>query len=197
MTLIERILCKLFNYTEIKNDDDEAVYLRRWFLYPRVPENDKQSRRLYLHKFFRSDKDRDLHDHPWNFRSLILTAGYWEHSYNPAWLRWKHGRIRAISPGSGQTLPPGFKHLPGTRGAGYYVTNSVTQEPPKTVRKWYGPFSYLKRGDKWAHRVELDNDKPVWTLFLTDVKSRQWGFHTDKGWCYWKNYFKNLCWCED
>jgi hypothetical protein len=33
---------------------------------------------LYVHHFLRSDQDRDLHDHPWHFTSLILWAGYYE-----------------------------------------------------------------------------------------------------------------------
>lgn len=33
---------------------------------------------LYVHHFLRSDSDRDLHDHPWNFTSLILWGGYFE-----------------------------------------------------------------------------------------------------------------------
>lgn len=35
-----------------------------------------------LHHILRSDQDRELHDHPWDFTSLILSAGYWE--YRPA-----------------------------------------------------------------------------------------------------------------
>ena len=33
---------------------------------------------LYLHVFHRSDEDRELHDHPWGFVSLILWGGYYE-----------------------------------------------------------------------------------------------------------------------
>lgn len=33
--------------------------------------------RVYLHIFVASD-DECLHDHPWNFYSLILWGGYWE-----------------------------------------------------------------------------------------------------------------------
>jgi hypothetical protein len=33
---------------------------------------------VYLHRFFRSDADRCLHDHPWPFVSVILSGGYWE-----------------------------------------------------------------------------------------------------------------------
>lgn len=32
---------------------------------------------VYVHRWNRSDPD-DLHDHPWNNVSLVLTVGYWE-----------------------------------------------------------------------------------------------------------------------
>lgn len=35
---------------------------------------------VYLHRLCRSDEDRALHDHPWTFISIILTAGYIEHT---------------------------------------------------------------------------------------------------------------------
>ncbi len=31
-----------------------------------------------LHRILRSDHDRDLHDHPWDYASVILRGGYWE-----------------------------------------------------------------------------------------------------------------------
>lgn len=34
--------------------------------------------RIYLHKICKSDDDRHLHDHPFNFRSVILWNGYRE-----------------------------------------------------------------------------------------------------------------------
>jgi len=33
---------------------------------------------VYLHHILRSDVDIDLHDHPWNFWSIMLSGGYWE-----------------------------------------------------------------------------------------------------------------------
>ena len=33
---------------------------------------------VYLHRFFRGDIDRCLHDHPWPFISVVLKGGYWE-----------------------------------------------------------------------------------------------------------------------
>lgn len=56
-------------------DCEKRPYLTRWHLI-RVGEWFA----LMLHKFHRSDEDRELHDHPWNFYTLILTKGYWEHS---------------------------------------------------------------------------------------------------------------------
>lgn len=48
---------------------------------------------LMLHHFHRSDMDRDLHDHPWAFWSLILSGGYWEITPDN-WCRWyKSGRL--------------------------------------------------------------------------------------------------------
>jgi hypothetical protein len=36
---------------------------------------------IYLHRFFRSDRDRCLHDHPWSFVSIVLRGGYWEEMF--------------------------------------------------------------------------------------------------------------------
>lgn len=52
--------------------DAESPYLTRWELLS-CPFG-----KLYLHKFHRSDHDV-LHDHPWDFWTLILWKGYTEH----------------------------------------------------------------------------------------------------------------------
>ncbi len=46
--------------------------LKRWVLW-RIPAIGN-----YIHKFFRSDYDRALHDHPWAFITIILKGGYYE-----------------------------------------------------------------------------------------------------------------------
>lgn len=78
MGIIERLLCRLFPYTDIMRDGTNDIYLRRWFIYPRNQDFKKFVPRVYLHKFYRGDEDPHLHDHPWGFTSLILTRGYWE-----------------------------------------------------------------------------------------------------------------------
>lgn len=47
-----------------------APYLERWFVYI-------LGRTLRLHKFYRGDDDRAVHNHPWKFWTFPLTA-YWE-----------------------------------------------------------------------------------------------------------------------
>ncbi len=73
MGIIDRTLNKLFNRKEIHNCDGD-VYLKRWF----VIRNSYFA--LFIHKFVRSDEDRALHDHPWNFLVVPIWQGYIEHS---------------------------------------------------------------------------------------------------------------------
>lgn len=37
-----------------------------------------------------------------------------------------------------------------------------------------------------AHRLEVM--QPVWTLFITGPRVRDWGFHCQKGWVLWRDY---------
>jgi hypothetical protein len=39
-----------------------------------------------------------------------------------------------------------------------------------------------------SHRVELIDNKPVWTLFLTGKVERPWGFHCKHGWIPWQKF---------
>lgn len=39
-----------------------------------------------------------------------------------------------------------------------------------------------------AHRVALIEESPVWTIFVTGPRVRQWGFHCPKGWVHWKDF---------
>lgn len=50
-------------------------YMHRWYILPR-----NRWFNLYLHRFWRSDDDRALHDHPWWNASLLLEGAYVEHT---------------------------------------------------------------------------------------------------------------------
>lgn len=42
-----------------------------------------------------------------------------------------------------------------------------------------------------AHRIELIQYCPAWTLFITGEKCREWGFLCDEGWKHWQDFEKD------
>lgn len=72
MSLIEHLLDRIFSKKVIVNCDRDP-YLHRWF----VIRTDRLG--LFIHKFVRSDEDRALHDHPWDFLVIPVWRGYIEH----------------------------------------------------------------------------------------------------------------------
>lgn len=131
---------------------------------------------LKLHRFHRGDEDRDLHDHPWSFWSLILRGGYWEVTQTPC----------------------PFTVNTKMRGLHVFERNVYGEQcwycsKPKSdvTRKWYPRWSFLRRPAPWSHRVDLEpgTEGKVWTLVLTAPKSREWGFSTLCGWVPWFKYF--------
>lgn len=78
---VSRLLSVVFEKHEIGRAGD--VYLTRWVL---LGKRFGPGGKLFLHRFHRSDSDAALHDHPWNFWSIILWGGY--HEETPAGLKW-------------------------------------------------------------------------------------------------------------
>lgn len=46
----------------------------------------------------------------------------------------------------------------------------------------------IYRPAAFAHRLELYDKEPVWTIFITGATIRQWGFFCPKGWRHWKEF---------
>lgn len=201
--MVQWILNKLFNKVDIMRSGvpGAPLYLRRWFIYPLAPKDLAMVPRTYLHRFSAGDDTQILHDHPWPFSSIILWGGYWEHSYNPEYLKW-HALIKYVAD---KVEEHKVKPLSWTEQMDVGLKQCVIltgEEPVKTVKKWYGPGSFLKRGASWTHAVELakdheGNDKACWSLVRTGIKCRSWGFHTDNGWCWWRNFHAGACVCYD
>lgn len=66
--------------------DDGSPYLLRTHLTPDRDwwRKELEMKAAFLHFFFRSDADRELHNHPWDGAySLILSGGYWEERWDP------------------------------------------------------------------------------------------------------------------
>lgn len=117
---------------------------------------------VYLHHFLRSDDDRALHDHPWANLSILLKGRYIEHM-----------PVRLVD------------------GSYDYLTS-------RQAVRWEGDM--VARGPKAAHRIELFRgivtdrhgphmaEVPVWTLFITGPRIRQWGFWCPQGWRHWREF---------
>ncbi len=129
MTLIERLLCKFFDYKDITGNGD--LYMRRWFIIGRddSEEEDLSRRtwRLCLHKVYRSDDHRDApHNHPFGFLTAVLAGGYNDNIYHwngvtrsalptiqnmhPGKIAWRpashlHQLILKIDPKTGKEIP--------------------------------------------------------------------------------------------
>jgi hypothetical protein len=71
------------------------------------------------------------------------------------------------------------------------LTGSYLEHMPGGVVKLrhpWRPWAFWRlpmRRATAAHRVELIDGNPVWTLFLTGPKIREWGFLCPQGWIHW------------
>lgn len=78
LILIRWFASMLKNFT-IPTPDGRSKYLTRFRLWGALPGEGGAMRNAYLHLFHRTDEDRELHNHPWNWSySLILAGGYTE-----------------------------------------------------------------------------------------------------------------------
>lgn len=96
---------------------DGSIYMRRWWLMPRWCLDFDEDRgypmpkrwmpfSIRLHHIMRPDADRHLHDHPFNFRTVVLAGGYMEQDEHngPA------NRVRPVLPGDTYRSPAGRFH---------------------------------------------------------------------------------------
>lgn len=71
-------------YLHIMSADGDEMYMGRWWLFnPYSRETHKPALwwcpwSFRIHHIMRHDEDRDLHDHPWNARTIILRGWYVE-----------------------------------------------------------------------------------------------------------------------
>lgn len=84
-------MAKRTPYQHITSADGKNVYMGRWWLfnaYPGAYGDHPQPNHvswlpsIRIHHICRADQDRDLHDHPWNARTIILRGWYAEERPN-------------------------------------------------------------------------------------------------------------------
>lgn len=127
---------------------DGKPYLHRFYL-----KHNGYFPGIYLHRFYQSDPDRDLHNHPWKWSfSLILTGGYFEQ--------------RLVSVGEYRKVGPQMSN--------YGRLEKITLD-----RK--APCINYITGDTF-HRVVLkDRVNGAWTIFCSGPDVQDWGFMTYAG----------------
>jgi hypothetical protein len=75
---------------------------------------------------------------------------------------------------------------------GVLLSGSYKELVPKNITEWNmgsretitiirKPFMPVYREPGTVHKIELINDDPVWTLFLTGPKVKSWSFWCNKG----------------
>ncbi len=64
--------------------------------------------------------------------------------------------------------------------------NYIEHTPDGARRRTRGALK-LRIGPA-PHRIELIDAIPVWTLFVTGPKVREWGFHCERGWRHWREF---------
>lgn len=139
---------------------------------------------IKLHHILLSDEDRDCHDHPWSFLSIILWGGYFEH--RPMIVRRWYCPDCDEHYTAAELVATERTYQPGCPDCGH----EVGEDDRETERTWHGPGSVLWRPLPSTHRLELPAGRTAWSLVLTGPKRREWGFHTICGWIPWTQYWQ-------
>jgi hypothetical protein len=78
MKLLHILFSKLGRYRLILDRRTGAPYMHRYYLF--LKERKKFPFNVVLHKIVKSD-DPIFHDHPWEYMTIVLRGGYWEHTF--------------------------------------------------------------------------------------------------------------------
>lgn len=143
-----KLFNKLFLTKEIKSQVGELHFRRyRLFSTPWV--------RLYLHKICKEDQDLHMHDHPWNFYSLILKGSYYE--------RYRLGPHYSITMNEFRTPGTIVKHDRSDIHQLEYLENS----PVWTLVLAYGQYS------NWGYRIKNPQDNNRFTTWINHKSYRK------------------------
>lgn len=139
---------------------DSDPYMIRWRLF------ECPWFRVFFHRILRDDNDRHLHDHPFNFVSLIVNGGYVEHT--PSWHVMGETVSRTVKPLS-------------------IVRHRATDlHRLSLLRRKVAVITNVCKGV--THVGEKEIVVSAWTLVFAGRRLREWGFNTERGWISWKDY---------
>ena len=126
----------------INDREDNERYLERYYIF--LKDRKSFPFNVFIHRFLKSDPD-DLHDHPWEFRTIILKGGYWEYTEEGKFWR---------SPGTYRYAPANtFHRVELDKDIPYcwtlFIPSVSTRDWGfKTVRGWIQHEEYFKMKKK-------------------------------------------------
>ena len=110
---------------------------------------------VYLHHFHRSDEDRALHNHPWQWsRSLILAGGYIEERRGPDDLV----RRRVVRPGAWNTID----------GDDFHRVDLIENDC------WSLFIAGPKHGRSWGFWDRVTGKFLPWREFIASIRGPSW-----------------------
>jgi hypothetical protein len=179
LTRVERVVHKVLNALFRRRDIviEGELYLRRWYITPR-----SWPKRVFLHCILRPDEERDLHDHPWNFRTIVLKNGYDEVYYGRQHLRQRNNAL--LERRDGKLLgraSDGWLHDVVKLGERMVLLRERDYRRLTLFRTVFNRAEH-------AHAVKPFDDKATWSLVIASQARKEWGFITENGWVPWRQY---------
>ena len=147
---------------------DIGAYMRRWILTTPLGT-------IRIHHITRPDADPELHDHPWNFVSLVLKGWYEEERPTPEIVSFVRKDLLCPEPVDRLVRDLVLRAL--APDSAFRIFRRVTSREA-------GSVAYRHASD--PHRITAVSPGGVWTLVFTGRLIRDWGFWTDKGWIGWR-----------
>lgn len=147
---------------------DGVLYMDRWWLFNPYPDTGGSGAdrprwqfpvSIRIHHIAQPDQDRELHDHPWHARTVILRGSYTE-------VRPTNAYDHFIKPSIGD---------------GYKLKQVL-----ENIERSAGDTATLKFGE--FHRITRISDGGVYTMFITGRYRGTWGFLVDGIKVQWRKY---------
>jgi hypothetical protein len=150
--------------------DAACPVLLRWMLFTTSREavtlpdgsTSTHSHKVMLHRFLPNSHDRDTHDHPWPFVTVVLRGMYEDLT-----------TCECMRPGAVNGGGP-WLNCPKCNGSGYTV--EIMRAPCIRYRK-----------AEHAH-ITRTRAEGAWTLVVTGRAARVWGFWVGDAWVDWRTY---------
>lgn len=156
-------------YLHLPSNANPSYMERYWVFNPYDRVTNKPRWRfcpwsIRIHHIKREDYDRDLHDHPWNARTIILKGWYTEKR-----------RLELTDPMLTHALADLAKIMPVVNAE---ATQHFLRQPGDTAKLGFGEY----------HAITDVADGGVWTLFISGPWRGVWGFLVDGVKIPWKTY---------